>query len=117
MKALFRNELHQAFGTWPLAYVPYGGADFGEVRAVAEAIGDGDDGAYYKAWTAAAGRLQAEAEAALVADPGAWSIADGFRAAISHMFDLPPEAVQNRGALDQSIKDRADAAIRRDGDL
>jgi alpha-beta hydrolase superfamily lysophospholipase len=65
VKALFRNELHQAFGTWPLAYIPYGGADVGEVRAVAEAVGDGDDGAYHAAWTAAAGRLETEAEAAL----------------------------------------------------
>ena len=32
---LFRNELHEDFGSWPLAYIPYGGADFGEVRAVA----------------------------------------------------------------------------------
>ncbi len=65
MTGLFRDELHEAFGTWPIAYIPYGGADFGEIQAVAEAIGDGDDGAYYEAWTAAAGRLSAEADAAL----------------------------------------------------
>jgi hypothetical protein len=51
---LFRTDLHEAFGTWPLAYIPYGGADFGEVRAVAEAVGDGDDAAFYDAWNAAA---------------------------------------------------------------
>ena len=62
---LFKNELHEDFGTWPLAYIPYGGADFGELRAVAEAVGDGDDNAYYEAWHAAADRLKAEAEAAL----------------------------------------------------
>jgi len=62
---LFKNELHEEFGTWPLAYLPYGGADFGEVRAVAEAIGDGDDGAYYEAWNAAGDRLKAEADTAL----------------------------------------------------
>jgi hypothetical protein len=49
-----------------LAYIPYGGADLGEVRAVAEAIGDGDDGAFYDAWNAAADRLKAEADAALI---------------------------------------------------
>jgi dienelactone hydrolase len=65
VKALFRNKLHEAFGTWPLGYIPYGGADYGEVRAVAEAVGDGDDGAYHEAWIAAAARLQAEADAAL----------------------------------------------------
>jgi hypothetical protein len=63
--SLFRNELHQDFGTWPLAYIPYGGADFGEVRAVAEAIGDGNDAAYYDAWNAAGDRLKAEADTAI----------------------------------------------------
>jgi len=65
MTMLFRNELHEEFGAWPLAYIPYGGADFGEVRAVAEAIGDGDDGAYHDAWVAAADRLKAEGDTAL----------------------------------------------------
>jgi dienelactone hydrolase len=65
MPGLFRDELHEDFGTWPVAYIPYGGADFGEVQAIAEAIGDGDDSAYYDAWTAAAGRLSTEADDAL----------------------------------------------------
>lgn len=65
MSMLFKNELHEDFGTWPLAYIPYGGADFGEVRAVAEAIGDGDDTAFHEAWISAADRLKGEAEAAL----------------------------------------------------
>jgi len=65
MASIFTNELHQDFGTWPLAYIPYGGADFGEIRAVAEAIGDGDDAAYYDAWNAAGDRLKAEADTAL----------------------------------------------------
>jgi hypothetical protein len=62
---LFTNELHQDFGSWPIAYIPYGGADFGEVRAVAKAIGDGDDTAYYDAWNAAGDRLKAEADMAI----------------------------------------------------
>ena len=65
MAPLFSNRLHQDFGTWPLGYIPYGGADFGEVRAVAEAVGDGDDDAYYAAWNAAGDRLKAEADAVL----------------------------------------------------
>lgn len=65
MTSLFRDELHEDFGTWPVAYIPYGGADFGEIRAVAAAIGDGDDGAYYDAWNAAGDRLSAQADAML----------------------------------------------------
>jgi pimeloyl-ACP methyl ester carboxylesterase len=61
---LFHDELHEDFGTWPIAYIPYGGADFGEIRAVAKAIGEGDDGAYYDTWSAAGDRLKAEADAA-----------------------------------------------------
>jgi alpha-beta hydrolase superfamily lysophospholipase len=63
MTSLFKDELHEDFGTWPLGYIPYGGADFGEVRAVAEAVGDGDDGAYHQAWMLAGDRLKAEADA------------------------------------------------------
>lgn len=65
MTGLFRDELHEDFGTWPIAYIPYGGADFGEIRAVARAVGEGDDDAYFGAWTAAGDRLGAEADAAL----------------------------------------------------
>jgi dienelactone hydrolase len=64
---LFKDQLHDEFGTWPLAYSPYGGADFGEVVAVARAVGDGDDGAFHAAWVAAAERIAAEAEATLAA--------------------------------------------------
>ena len=52
MASLFRDELHKQFGTWPLAYIPYGGADFGELEAVAQMVGDGDDAAFYNAWNA-----------------------------------------------------------------
>jgi hypothetical protein len=45
----FHDSLHDDFGTWPLAYIPYGGADFGEIVAVAYAVGDGDDYAFSKA--------------------------------------------------------------------
>lgn len=65
MAGLFKNELHEEFGTWAFAYTPYGGADFGEVKAVAEAVGDGDDGAFFDAWNAAGDRLAAEADDSL----------------------------------------------------
>ncbi len=65
MSMLFRNALHEDFGSWPIAYIPYGGADFGEIRAVAEAVGDGDDAAFHAAWIAAGDRLKGEAETAL----------------------------------------------------
>ncbi|MGX1099326.1 alpha/beta hydrolase family protein [Amorphus sp. MBR-141] len=61
MGLLFRDDLHDEFGTWPLGYIPTGGADYGEVRAVAAAVGDGDDAAFCDAWCAAADRLAAEA--------------------------------------------------------
>ena len=65
MAGLFRNELHNDFGSWPIAYIPYGGADFGEIKSVSETVGDGDDGAFYSAWLAAGERLTTEADAAL----------------------------------------------------
>ncbi|MDI7860810.1 alpha/beta fold hydrolase [Rhizobiaceae bacterium n13] len=61
MAIAFKNELHDEFGTWPLAYIPYGGADFGEILAVGRAVGDGDDGAFHNAWISAGDRLVAEA--------------------------------------------------------
>jgi hypothetical protein len=67
MGLLFQNDLHDDFGAWPLGYIPWGGADFGEVRAVGKAVGDGDDGAFYDAWMQAADRIGAEAETALAA--------------------------------------------------
>jgi hypothetical protein len=62
MGLAFRNDLHDEFGTWPVAYIPYGGADLGEILAVGRAVGDGDDSAFHQAWMAAGDRLAAEAE-------------------------------------------------------
>jgi predicted alpha/beta hydrolase len=58
---LFPDAFHNDVGTWMLGYSPYGGGDYGQVAAVAAAVGDGDDGAFYKAWLAAGDRLHAEA--------------------------------------------------------
>ena len=60
---LIFKELHNEFGTWPLAYIPYGGADFGQVAAVARVVGEGDDSAFYDAWVKVADRLAAEGQA------------------------------------------------------
>jgi alpha-beta hydrolase superfamily lysophospholipase len=62
MGLIFKDRLHDEFGTWPLAYIPYGGADFGEVAAVGRAVGNGDDSAFYNAWVEAADRLAGEAQ-------------------------------------------------------
>ncbi len=50
--------------------------------------------------------------AALIADPGTWSIADGFRDMIMRMFGIPAEAAANLGTLDQSVLDKMEAVIR-----
>lgn len=70
MGLLFDNELFDGFGCWPLAYIPYGGADAGEVVAVAKAVGAGGAAAYYQAWMDAGDRQARQAEAALAR--GAW---------------------------------------------
>jgi hypothetical protein len=70
MGLIFRDDFHDEFGSWPIAYIPYGGADFGEILAVAGTVGDGDDSAFYEAWTGAGDRLATEAEAALAAGRG-----------------------------------------------
>ena len=62
---LFSNPLHDDFGHWPVAYIPYGGADYGEIAAVGRQVGDGDDAAFHAAWSAAAERMAGEAETAL----------------------------------------------------
>jgi alpha-beta hydrolase superfamily lysophospholipase len=57
---MFKDPLHEEFGTWALGFAPYGGADVGEVAAIAATVGDGDDDAFYNAWRAAADRLAGE---------------------------------------------------------
>ena len=61
MGLAFNNPMHDEFGTWPVAYIPYGGADMGEILAVGQAVGDGDDSAFHEAWMAAGDRLMDEA--------------------------------------------------------
>ncbi|MEK6292021.1 MAG: alpha/beta fold hydrolase [Paraburkholderia tropica] len=77
MSAIFKDELHEQLGTWPLAYIPYGGADYGEVEAIARTIGDGDDALFYDAWSAAADRMMVD---------GRQAETQGHRASASECF-------------------------------
>jgi hypothetical protein len=65
MGLIFKHDFHDEFGSWPLAYTPYGCMDFGEILSVARAVGEGDDDAFYEAWVAAGDRFAAAANDAL----------------------------------------------------
>ncbi|MBF9255758.1 alpha/beta fold hydrolase [Pontibacter sp. 172403-2] len=65
MGLLFKSDFHDEFGSWALAYIPYGGIDFGEILGIAQAVGDGDDWDFYAAWVAVADRFATEATDAL----------------------------------------------------
>jgi hypothetical protein len=65
MGLLLKDPLHDGFASWALGYAPYGGTDPGEVVAICRVIGDGDDSAYYDAWTGAADRLVEEGDTCL----------------------------------------------------
>lgn len=62
MGLIFKNDLLDEFGTWGLGYIPYGGADFGELLGIANAVGDGDDSAFVKAFWNAAARFEDEGD-------------------------------------------------------
>lgn len=65
---LFADPLHNEFAGIATAWIGAGAADYGEVTAIAEAFPqDGDDAAYYDAWSAAADRHVELAEKALAA--------------------------------------------------
>jgi hypothetical protein len=49
MGILFEDDFLDGFGTWPLAYIPYGGPDFGELAAVGAKVGNGDADAFTNA--------------------------------------------------------------------
>ena len=137
MGRFFRNDLHEEFGTWPLGYTADEGADVGEIIAVADAVGDGDDTAYFEAWMAAGDRLRAEAEAArerglrasagelflapraaageprlaaCIADPGSWGIGPGLKS-FAAKVGLSAADIDNLNALDQGVYDRMQEVI------
>jgi len=58
------NPLHDEFGSFALGFVPYGGADVGQVEALMKQVGDGDDDAFYEAWRGAGDRLFEQAKEA-----------------------------------------------------
>jgi hypothetical protein len=59
-----RRRLSRRLRDVPLAYIPYGGPDFGELAAVGRKVRGGDADAYTNAWIEAGDRAVAAAEAA-----------------------------------------------------
>ncbi|HEY0183000.1 MAG TPA: alpha/beta fold hydrolase [Rhodopila sp.] len=89
MGLIFKDDLHERLGTWALGYIPYGGADFGEILAVAAEVTPGDDSSFHDAWSAAADRLaaaaqQAEADRRLASARELYLRASGFYATAYH---------------------------------
>lgn len=80
---LFKDDLQDAFGTRALGYIPYGGADFGEVQAVARTVGDGDASEYHTAWVEAGDRIIERGKAAMAAGKRS-SARDAFLRASCH---------------------------------
>jgi pimeloyl-ACP methyl ester carboxylesterase len=66
----FTDPLHNAFGTVLLGYTRYGGPEAAEIDVLANAVGTGDDAAYYQQCIAAGDRFAADAGAALGAGNG-----------------------------------------------
>ncbi len=64
MTSLFSDALHERLGAWPLGYIPYGGADYGEVLSIARTVKDGDDNAFHAAWMEGADTMMDEAHVA-----------------------------------------------------
>jgi alpha-beta hydrolase superfamily lysophospholipase len=64
---LFTDPLHDEFARWALGFVPAGGADVGEIFAIAEHEQDPDDDEFFELWSGAARRHHDDAEAAVVA--------------------------------------------------
>ncbi len=90
MARIFRNDMHEELGTWALGYAPAGGADYGEVLAVAQAVGGGGDDAFYDAWTALGDRMVAGAEEARAAGHRASAREQFLRAAVAYGTSYRP---------------------------
>ncbi len=82
---LFRNELRDDFGTWPIAYIPCDGAAYGQVLAGVDAVADGDDSDFHQAWNAAGDRIAATADTAPARDP--WASAKPYDLLASAFYD------------------------------
>lgn len=64
---LFADEVHEEFSMWLLGFAPYGGADYGEVQALAGQVQAGDDGSFFDACHALAVRRIDEGDRAVAA--------------------------------------------------
>jgi len=64
---LFPDDLHDEFAGWALGFAPYGGADYGEVQAIAAQVKAGDDDSFFDAWRAFAQRRIEEGDRAAAA--------------------------------------------------
>jgi pimeloyl-ACP methyl ester carboxylesterase len=64
MGLLYKDEVLDGFGAWALAYISYGGPDFGEIAAVAKAVGDQGADTFHDCWVAAGDRVAMQADAA-----------------------------------------------------
>ena len=82
MGFFFKDDLQDAL-TWAGGYIPYGAADLGEIKAVAQTVGDGDAGEFNKAWVEAGDRIVERARAALAAGKRT-SARDAFMRASCH---------------------------------
>src|SRR4029079_3276633 len=65
---ILTDPIHDAFTEMMLGMAPYGGADLGEVEAMAKQVKDGDDGSFFEACAATAKARIAEGDAAAEAD-------------------------------------------------
>ncbi len=88
---LFADPLHNEFAGLATGWVTSGASDYGEIVAIAEAFpDDGDDAAYYEAWSAAAGRHVERADAALRAGHERTAQGHLFRAAAYYGVAIKP---------------------------
>jgi alpha-beta hydrolase superfamily lysophospholipase len=101
---LFADPLHNEFAGLATGWIGSGASDYGEILAIAEAFPEGgDDGAYYEAWSAAAGRHVGRADAALRAGHERTAQGHLFRAsayygvAIKPLFGTPVDPRMTAG--------------------
>jgi hypothetical protein len=88
---LFADPLHDEFAGLATGWITAGVTDYGEILAIAEAFPEGgDDGAFYEAWSAAAGRHLELAEAALGAGHERTAQGHLFRASAYYGVAIKP---------------------------
>lgn len=91
----FDDPLFQMFAARTLGLVSRGGAETGEVAAIAEHVKPGDSDSWYNAWVATASRVAAEAEESRSrghprsAAEAFWRATTYFRASYQPLFGAP----------------------------